>query len=508
MKRWFVAFLIIFIDYQSFAQLMVSSNVLLTISSGATLTVKGDVVFTGTSIVENSGTISLTGNWINNAGVNLFNSSKGEVLLNGNIQQILGSFSTTFYHLTMQNGTKIMNVNTGVGGSSSPYNGVLNLTNAIFSLKSNMLSVYNPVPGGIQRTTGFILSEDPSNAAKVWWVNVGANLHTIPFGNNAGEDVSFSFTSSPPTGFQVGSLRVSTYQTLPNNTPFPFSPVAINHVNNTTGTDNSANTVDRFWHIEHTGTSSYYFKFAPSENAANGNTNMRAQPWNTLNSGWQLPSVGQTNPTMQQVFVPGVLPLSPGILAGKSWALAMNATPLPVTLLSFDAKLTSNRHVKCEWSTLTETNNDYFVVQRSNNGYDFIDVGIRDGAGNSSTFLNYTFIDEYTPYEITYYRLKQVDFDGQFTFSKNIAIQSSGQSKTIRVFPNPASEIVNFSFEKDGQFQYVIYDLTGKKIMQKTSNVYAGLASFSVSDIQEGSYLLEVIIDEISNTHPLKIIRP
>ena len=44
--------------------------------------------------------------------------------------------------------------------------------------------------------------------------------------------------------------------------------------------------------------------------------------------------------------------------------------------------------------------------------------------------------------------------------------------------------------------------------MQKTSNVYAGLASFSVSDIQEGSYLLEVIIDEISNTHPLKIIRP
>ena len=76
------------------------------------------------------------------------------------------------------------------------------------------------------------------------------------------------------------------------------------------------------------------------------------------------------------------------------------------------------------------------------------------------------------------------------------------------MFPNPASEIVNFSVEKDGQFQYVIYDLTGKKIMQKTSNVYAGLASFSVSDIQEGSYLLEVIIDEISYTHPLKIIRP
>ncbi|MBK7684103.1 MAG: hypothetical protein IPJ26_17325 [Bacteroidetes bacterium] len=52
----------------------------------------------------------------------------------------------------------------------------------------------------------------------------------IPFGNNAGEDVSFSFTSSS-TGFQVGSkLRVSTYQILPNNTPFPFFSAPINHV--------------------------------------------------------------------------------------------------------------------------------------------------------------------------------------------------------------------------------------------------------------------------------------
>ena len=508
MKTRFVAILVMFFDYQLFAQLVVSSNALLTISSGATLTVKGDVEFTGSSIVENTGIISLTGNWINNAGVNLFNNTKGEVVLNGNIQRILGGFSTNFYHLTLQNGTKIMNINTGVGGSSSPYNGVLNLTNAILSLKTNMLSVYNPVPGGIQRTTGYILSEEPSNAAKVWWVNVGANLHTIPFGNNAGEDVSFSFTSSPPTGLQLGSLRVSTYQTLPNNTPFPFSPVAINHVNNTTGTDNSANTVDRFWHIEHTGTSDYYLKFAPSENAANGNTNMRAQPWNILNSGWQLPSVGQTNPTAQQVFVPGVLPLSPGILAGKSWALAMSTTPLPVSLLSFDAKLNSDRQVLCEWSTLSEVNNDYFVVQRSNNGSDFIDVGIHDGAGNSTAFLKYDFIDAYTPYEITYYRLKQVDFDGQFTFSKVIAIQFSGQSKILRVFPNPASEFVNFSFEKDSQFRYAIYDLTGKKIKEKTSNVYSGLASLSVTDIQEGSYILEVIIDEISYNKPLNVIHP
>ncbi|MBK7684104.1 MAG: hypothetical protein IPJ26_17330 [Bacteroidetes bacterium] len=84
--------------------------------------------------------------------INLFNNSKGEVLLNGNIQQILGAFSTTFYHLTMQNGTKIMNVNTGVGGTSSPYNVLNPIT--IFSLKSNMLSVYNPVPGGIRPAQG------------------------------------------------------------------------------------------------------------------------------------------------------------------------------------------------------------------------------------------------------------------------------------------------------------------------------------------------------------------
>ncbi|MBK7684102.1 MAG: hypothetical protein IPJ26_17320 [Bacteroidetes bacterium] len=135
------------------------------------------------------------------------------------------------------------------------------------------------------------------------------------------------------------------------------------------------------------------------------------------------------------------------------WALAMNATPLPVLLLSFDAKLTSNRHVKCEWSTLTETSNDYFVVKRSNNGYDFIDVGIRDGAGNSSAFLNYAFIDEYTPYEIPYYRLKQVDFDGQFTFSKNICHAIFRAIKKQYVFSEILPlKLLIFSFEKDGQF--------------------------------------------------------
>ena len=117
------------------AQLLVANGVTLTINAGATITVNGDVEMKGSTSVNNTGTISLTGDWINNTGSGLFGTSKGTVLMNGNSQHLQGSFATTFYHLTLQNGIKTLHTNIATGGGGTPYNGVLNLNNAVLTLK-------------------------------------------------------------------------------------------------------------------------------------------------------------------------------------------------------------------------------------------------------------------------------------------------------------------------------------------------------------------------------------
>mgnify|MGYP002136091274 CR=1 FL=1 len=490
----------------STAQLLTVNGATLTINSGATITVNGDVEMKNAAAVNNSGTISLTGNWINNVGAGIFGTSKGTMILNGGSQHIQGGFPTTFYHLTFQNGIKTLHTDITTGGGGAPYNGVLNLNNAVLSLKSNMVSVLNSSATAIQRTTGYILSEESTNLARVWWVNVNAGTHTIPFGNNAGDDISFAFTISPPSGFQVGSLRVATYSTLPDNTPYPVSPVVVNHVNNTGGSDNSANTVDRFWHIEQNGICSFTFKYAPGETPANGNTQMRAQEWNTLNAGWMMPLAGQSNPTSQQVFVPSAAPISPGTLVGSTWALAMSATPLPVELLAFDATATGPQQVKCTWTTASEINNDFFTIQRSQDGVTFTDIGKKDGNGTTHELHHYELYDDNALQGTSYYRMQQTDYDGTITLSPVIAVHLSGKNAALQLFPVPADQSVFVRQHSGDNIHYAIYDASGKLVLTGEETGAQKGFFIATGQLQNGLYHLEMVSGNRKESTTLPIV--
>lgn len=89
---------------------------------------------------------------------------------------------------------------------------------------------------------------------------------------------------------------------------------------------------------------------------------------------------------------------------------------LPIELLYFDARKVDDI-VKLDWATASETNNDYFAVERSTNGKGFHQLGIVDGAGNSTAVNEYSYRD-YQPYEQNYYRLSQHDFDGKVVESE------------------------------------------------------------------------------------------
>lgn len=432
LRMSFVVCSFLFSFDQCVGQLMTANNVQITILSGTQVTVKGDILINNGTTINNTGTIDLTGNWVNNSSATVFGNSKGTVVMNGLNQQINGTFPTTFFNLNLFNGIKTMNTDITTGGLISSASGSLNCNNAILDLNSHTAIIHNINPAGITATTGYILSEDADNSSKVWWEFVGQGLHTIPFGNISGAAIPFSFLPLPAmNGGVFSDIVVSTYATNAANIPYPVIPETVTHVNGLAGIDNSNHTVDRFWHITKNGFADCYFTYAPGENAVAGNVNMRAQRWEKIGEGWELPVPGQSNPTSQSVLVPA-------LGANGTYTIASQSSPLPVSLLIFEAKKTNLKNVLCTWVTASETGNNYFEVERSGDGVHFSSIGLVAGAGNSTQQLTYSFTDENPLKGISYYRLKQTDFNGLYQYSGWSEV-SFDAPQMLTAYPNPSN---------------------------------------------------------------------
>jgi hypothetical protein len=110
---------------------------------------------------------------------------------------------------------------------------------------------------------------------------------------------------------------------------------------------------------------------------------------------------------------------------------------LPIELLSFGA-VQANAAIHIKWATATEINNDYFTLERSKDGITFTTVSIIKGAGNSTNVINYSTIDNNPHSGISYYRLKQTDYNGNYSYSKITAVDYKGtESFDLNLFPNP-----------------------------------------------------------------------
>ncbi len=171
---------------------------------------------------------------------------------------------------------------------------------------------------------------------------------------------------------------------------------------------------------------------------------------------------------------------------------------LPIELLSFTASYDNGR-VDITWVTASEINNDYFTVQRSKDGVEFEDVRIFAGAGNSSTLRLYTTVDA-TPYSgISYYRLMQTDFDGEFSYSSIVSVLVPEMEPLFIVAPNPVhgsqitltvcSEVNNSSCE------FRLIDSGGRIIFNQPLDLSVSkefIISFP-SDVPKGVYLVDII---------------
>jgi hypothetical protein len=168
-------------------------------------------------------------------------------------------------------------------------------------------------------------------------------------------------------------------------------------------------------------------------------------------------------------------------------------SPLPVTLLSFEGKRINERDVLLEWQTATELNNKGFDVESSKNAFEFNKIAFVDGAGNSNTIKNYQ-LSIVNP-QNAYYRLRQVDFDGTFSYSNIIFVKGSDNSNEniVTIYPNPSSEYINIEINdnKISQSQIegvVIYNLIGQKMETKVEN-----DKINISSLANGTYFIRLL---------------
>ncbi len=144
---------------------------------------------------------------------------------------------------------------------------------------------------------------------------------------------------------------------------------------------------------------------------------------------------------------------------------------LPIVLLSFDA-IPNNNKVDLTWKTASEKNCAYFTVEKSIDALSFELVGTTRGAGNSNKTLSYSMIDDQPYAGVSYYRLKQTDFDGKFTYSKIVAVSfDSDNNFDLSVYPNPSKsgETIDIAIygRKDTFVSLEIFDAMGKKEFSK-----------------------------------------
>jgi hypothetical protein len=171
---------------------------------------------------------------------------------------------------------------------------------------------------------------------------------------------------------------------------------------------------------------------------------------------------------------------------------------LPISLFYFTAT-PNNGKVDIRWTTKSESNNDYFTVERSLNAISFDEIARIEGAGNSIKAIDYSYYDM-NPYNgIAYYRLKQTDYDGNVSYSNMAVVGIEGSDdELISVVPNPFTENTSIHFNSEAQQETVfiqVYDAVGKSVFTTNYETVKGLNKYRLSteNLDKGIYIITII---------------
>jgi hypothetical protein len=318
-------------------------------------------------------------------------------------------------------------------------------------LEGQELHLLRPDAGMVEwQQGGWIVSEtnpetDANYSSIRWDVDAGPSPveYYLPLGVTA-PDLGVAFT--PMAG--TTSFHISTYGTGPDNLPLPGAgrnlPAPVTDLyGQIVGGDNATWTLDRFWVIDPGENGcEVTLRYRPEEATAGvsgAEASLLAQSW-IPGLGWQGPGIGisgePVSPTLRFVAE-----------APAAWALAVGASPLPVTCRGL-LVTAGPGSVRLDWSTESELDNLGFDVQRRQTGGAWLSLGFVAGAGTSSEPHTYSFSDYACPPEGALYRLIQRDGQGQSQPACDLvyARPEKGETAgTALLWPNPISRQFWFS---------------------------------------------------------------
>lgn len=381
----------------------------------------------------NTGTIQVGGNLVMSGTINEGNST---FELDGSVNQNISGTTVKWHDLVIKNTSGDVGLN-----ADGTVNGTLTMTT-----------------GDLIIATGVTLTSDGTDAPG--FSGGSASSHIVTSGTGVISDTYASTTKvTYPIGDGTNYRPVALTPSSATSETWTLSYTASAHADTDvdgSGLDHVSQ--EEFWTIDRVGSVDAIIELTwTSENNVTDYTNLRIAHYDGSTDWDMIDSTPIGNNTS------GVLTSDAAVSTFSPFTIGSitTANPLPVEYLLFDAKYEQKyNYVLIEWATYSEKNNDYFIIQKSINGFDWKNIDTVVGNGNSILINEYGVIDRDVNFGFSYYRLKQVDFDGNYSLSNIIVVEI--RTNDI-IFPNPSTGIIYFKNEVEN-YEYNLYDVTGRKI--------------------------------------------
>ncbi len=462
------------------AELLVGG--LLTYSSSATTRLYNNITANG--VVLTAGTFNDAGKNITIAGVEGWNNNGGSFASTGQIifhstdsiaQTIGGTAGTRFHHLTINNSGHNVMLSVSPSGTTT-VTGYLELDSGhLVTDADNMLRMLD---------TAVVINSSSASYVSGPMVKVGAADFVFPVGNNR----------------VLGKAGVT-------GITDPTTEVRAQYFNNAytdlTSLDSTLSDVsnNEFWMIERQVSSDslrlqLYWSNA-AQSGIDGCDNLAIAHY--TNNEWMKVESGVISGSGCSGYGSGSI-LSTGYISTFSpftFGNRLGGTgALPVKLVSFNATH-KQKVVLTNWVTAMELNNNYFTVERSSDGVNFSAIGQVAGAGNSTAMKTYEFADENPLKGVSYYRLRQTDYDGASALSNIVAVNFSDKG-SVSLYPNPAKDQLFIRLNNPSEQVVVnIYDMMGRVAFSSTVSVNRAssgelIALHTIGHLPSGMYTVSI----------------
>jgi Secretion system C-terminal sorting domain len=410
------------------------------IAPGAEVTISGNVPI----VLNNMG-------FVNNG---TFNAGSGSIIMTGNsLSTISGNNSITFFNLTINNSGGV-NLNRNIA-----VNNELDMS-AMMNVKNNSITL-SSTANIINESNGNRLTDDAANTGNA----TTTRNFAAPLANVNPANLGIEFVNAPILG---------------NTTVTRYCAAVVRN-------GSSAGLITRYYNIQPTNNTGlnasvrfYYF-----DAELNGVVENSSVLWKSSDNGisWSQIAPDARNTTANWVQKDNVNDFS-------LWTVGNSNSALPVILSSFNTQC-KNNGAHLLWTTETEINSDEFIIEKSNDAINWKSIGTITAKGSAA---NYNFND--LEAGAAYYRLKQVDKDGSFTYSKVLKSDCEVKSITLMLYPNPATEYTELVFTSDEAYNsnILVFAANGQAVRNIQTGVQKGLNKIRINltGLSSGTYIIKL----------------